>query len=1243
MKTLEQYMVLSAKISLNRIRKYINVFRHKFAYRYFDALFYHGHYSDLNHLTSVRSLKRHYINHGVKEGRLPNSIAYINQQKDLLSGDGSLFDIMAYRFHNRDLLKYFDTDDDLLEHYVIHGKKEGRVSVFSGEDAEWDQPSLISYENWHSLLSVSQLIAWCGDRLKDLPATRDEAISVFNERGINELWPINFEYLFDPDFYRIVYKMDEVKWLNESELYRHWLYIGYPAGQAPNEQVYLYPFLGNSSYPEYFNWKGYLSHINIRNVNNRSDALKYLFENAEDSILNYVPFFGSDSFKILSNMGKYLLNRDRFRLAAQSLNAALQISNATELVLLLADAYRLNNDLEKALSNYLVCIRLEGAPLRAYAYVIDIYCNFQQFDDAFNTLSQAFENTLIGAKYRDILEGCIDRYFQYQSACAHNMYKKSVTEKPNGQDRAAADSFMLKTLEKITDVYLKLDISSMNDADVKGQYVSVLANDSLKQCNHYRIEQKILQFKAANIPLKVFALHQIDQFIESLIGASCAIFYRTAATPVVIRAILVARQIGLPTYYEIDDLIFDSSHYPDSFESFEGQITIEEFAGLQFGVPLFRYAMSLCDYSIASTPPLANRMHEVVRYGVGLVIRNALDHRNETSIEIGASPRPDKNGKIRIFYGSGTKAHNADFNDILGPALIQILTRHDRVDLVIVGHLKLRSELKDFGRRIKTYPFVSNIETYWSVLAGCDINIAVLNPGAAADCKSEIKWLEAAILQIPSIVSDTATYRDVIQEGVDGFLATDQVGWQAKLEVLIGDTALRHKIGAQARTKALRDYAMTSSVSVLKSALVMVGSSDAVKVAKPKLRVLICNVFFSPQSIGGATRVVEDNVKQFSKNYDDLEIGVFCSENDGASGELQFRTFDGIPIYRLGITAHDKMDWHPFDPENATSFDRVIDHFQPDLVHFHCIQRLTASLVENTLRRGIPYVVTLHDGWWISDNQFFVNENGFLKMPTPDVLEDCAANRIPLPSIERRQRLSNLLKNANARLSVSLSFARIYENAGVDDIRVIENGVSDLAIIEKKVRGDGRLALGHIGGRASHKGAYLVESVLRQGNFENLHLTMIDATLPPGTTIETFWGTTPVTLSAPYRQTDIVELYSLLDVLLAPSTWPESFGLVTREALSLGLWVVASDQGAIGEGVIHDQNGYLIDTRTAGDIKRVLHAIDADHLRYQHSPQTEKKDLRPSSDQARELRSLYWEVSKQGLFDSSINSASDVT
>jgi glycosyltransferase involved in cell wall biosynthesis len=48
-------------------------------------------------------------------------------------------------------------------------------------------------------------------------------------------------------------------------------------------------------------------------------------------------------------------------------------------------------------------------------------------------------------------------------------------------------------------------------------------------------------------------------------------------------------------------------------------------------------------------------------------------------------------------------------------------------------------------------------------------------------------------------------------------------------------------------------------------------------------------------------------------------------------------------------------------------------------------------------------------------------------------------------------------------------------------------------------------------------------------------------------------GTIPVTVVSKFAQSDMAELYGIIDVVLAPSVWPESFGFVTREAVGLPL------------------------------------------------------------------------------------------
>ena len=61
-------------------------------------------------------------------------------------------------------------------------------------------------------------------------------------------------------------------------------------------------------------------------------------------------------------------------------------------------------------------------------------------------------------------------------------------------------------------------------------------------------------------------------------------------------------------------------------------------------------------------------------------------------------------------------------------------------------------------------------------------------------------------------------------------------------------------------------------------------------------------------------------------------------------------------------------------------------------------------------------------------------------------------------------------------------------------------------------------------------------------------------------------------------------------MLVAPSIWPESYGLVTREALSAGLWVIASDIGALAEPLLEGTNGNKF---AAGDAKALAELLMA--------------------------------------------------
>ena len=117
------------------------------------------------------------------------------------------------------------------------------------------------------------------------------------------------------------------------------------------------------------------------------------------------------------------------------------------------------------------------------------------------------------------------------------------------------------------------------------------------------------------------------------------------------------------------------------------------------------------------------------------------------------------------------------------------------------------------------------------------------------------------------------------------------------------------------------------------------------------------------------------------------------------------------------------------------------------------------------------------------------------------------------------------------------------------------------------------------------------------------------------------WGTVPVTFIGKTPQEEIDQLYARMDVLVAPSIWPESYGLVTREAAAAGVWVVASDIGAIGEDVIDGKTGNIV-TPTTAQLVKAFASIDQS----QFEAVTERKTLRTVNDQVLELTQHYREI-----------------
>lgn len=364
---------------------------------------------------------------------------------------------------------------------------------------------------------------------------------------------------------------------------------------------------------------------------------------------------------------------------------------------------------------------------------------------------------------------------------------------------------------------------------------------------------------------------------------------------------------------------------------------------------------------------------------------------------------------------------------------------------------------------------------------------------------------------------------------------------------------------------------------------------------KPKIALV--NVFFPPQSIGGATRVLADCADALVREYgDEFELTGFAVDAGvQAAGTVEAYGYRGYRVYRAGARRRVNMDWYPSDAEMGELFAQFLDFERPDLIHFHCVQRLTGSVVEAARDRGIPYLVTVHDAWWISDHQFLVDHKGVVYSeghPDPDAPINLPEGVSRTDSLQRRAYLKALLMGAERVLAVSHAFAELYRRNGVAHVTVNRNGVGDRAWLPRQPSANGRLRLAHIGGMSRHKGYDLFRDALSGGDFPNLEALVVDLSKPFGYERRDRWGAVPVTFIGKYPQSRTQELYARMDVLVAPSVWPESFGLVTREAALSGAWVVASDRGGIGEDVENGVDGNIVSVDTVDGLAALFERMN---------------------------------------------------
>jgi glycosyltransferase involved in cell wall biosynthesis len=108
-------------------------------------------------------------------------------------------------------------------------------------------------------------------------------------------------------------------------------------------------------------------------------------------------------------------------------------------------------------------------------------------------------------------------------------------------------------------------------------------------------------------------------------------------------------------------------------------------------------------------------------------------------------------------------------------------------------------------------------ETEVEDLARIDIGVMPLPDGPIERGKCAYKLIQYMALGRPGVASPVGANREVVTEGVDGYLPDDSAAWERAIVSLVEDPALRHAVGERARARVESAYSIRAVVPAYKA------------------------------------------------------------------------------------------------------------------------------------------------------------------------------------------------------------------------------------------------------------------------------------------------------------------------------------------------------------------------------------------------------------------------------------------
>jgi len=310
-------------------------------------------------------------------------------------------------------------------------------------------------------------------------------------------------------------------------------------------------------------------------------------------------------------------------------------------------------------------------------------------------------------------------------------------------------------------------------------------------------------------------------FDDALARYECFILHRVPWSRELARFVRQARDHGKPVLFDTDDLVFE----PEAHAHIAALLELDEAHRARYIAGLRRMQRTLqeCDGVLVSTEPLRAAAS---RYNPSIEIAyNAASDEMTLQADVAIAARrgrADEDETVTIAYFSGTATHNVDFAEA-ADAVLWALETYPNVRFLAVGLLALDARFDAYADRVQRMP-LQPWQELPAILVRTDINLAPLEPrNPFTDCKSCIKYVEAALVGTPTIASPRSDFVRAIEPGRNGLLADTPAEWRNAIGMLVESPERRNAIAREAFADARANHTVRArSTHLLRSVATLV-------------------------------------------------------------------------------------------------------------------------------------------------------------------------------------------------------------------------------------------------------------------------------------------------------------------------------------------------------------------------------------------------------------------------------------